>query len=195
MMPFRARAICGWAVCAALVVGASPPPVRAADPSPPPSAAPGPTAAPPIALADVATKADEVGLFLQQLDERLASGPAIEAITAALPAAVQEIADRAGATQRALAANPGLREIDALTGSWRTLRDQLNDWTATVTGRVNELEREIGGLDELRAIWRATRDQAKAENAPAEVVERTDTALAAIVAARKGIESRRKALR
>jgi small-conductance mechanosensitive channel len=145
-------------------------------------------------MADVATKADEVGLFLQQLDERLASGPAIEAITAALPVAVQGIADRTATTRRALAGDAGLREVDTLTANWRAVRDQLNDWTATVTGRVNDLEGEIAGLADLRAIWRATRDQEKLENAPPELIDRTDTALNALLTARKGVEARRKAL-
>ncbi|MEO8604972.1 MAG: mechanosensitive ion channel domain-containing protein, partial [bacterium] len=153
-----------------------------------------PTAAPPLPLADVATKADEVGVFLQQLDERLAGGAAIDAISSALPTTVQQIVDRAAAGQRALAGNPALREVDSLTTAWRATRDQLNDWIATVTGRVNELEREIGGLDDLRAIWRATHDQAQAEGAPPELIDRTDTVLNALLAARKGIEARRKAL-
>jgi len=189
-----ARILRRCALWTALLGAIAVPALRADDASPAPSAAPSATAAPPIPLADVATKADEVGVFLQQLDGRLASGPAIEAITSALPVALQEIADRNAATQRVLGGQPGLREVDSLAAAWRTLRDQLNDWTATVTGRVNDLEREIGGLDDLRAIWRATRDRAKADNAPGELLARIDTVLGAVQVARKGVEARRKDL-
>jgi potassium efflux system protein len=167
---------------------------RADDPTAAPTAVPTPTVAAPLPLAEVAAKSDEVGVFLHQLDERTASGPAIDAIVAALPAMSQQIADRATATQRALAISPGLREVDTLSIGWRTLRDQVNDWTVTVTGRVNELEQEIAGLDGLRDIWRSTRDAAKADNAPVELIERADTTLAALQSARKGIEARRKQL-
>ncbi|MDX2169362.1 MAG: mechanosensitive ion channel [Deltaproteobacteria bacterium] len=178
----------------ALGLALTAPGVCAADPTAAPTVAATATAPPPIPLAEVAAKSDEVGVFLRQLDERLVSGPAIDAIVAGLPAVSQQIADRTTATQRALANNPGLREVDTLSNGWRALRDQVNDWTVTVTGRVNELEQEIAGLDGLRDIWRATREAAKAESAPPELIERTDTALGALQSARKGIEARRKQL-
>jgi small-conductance mechanosensitive channel len=194
MSGWRARSLCRGALWTVLLCAMTVPALRADDASPPPSAAPSATAPPPIPLADVATKADEVGVFLQQLDGRVASGPAIDAISSSLPVALQGIADRSAATQRVLNAQPGLREVDSLSAGWRNLRDQLNDWTATVTGRVNELEREIAGLDDLRAIWRATRERAKTDNAPGELIERIDGVLSAVQAARRNIEGRRKDL-
>ena len=46
-----------------------------------------------------------------------------------------------------------------------------------VTGRVNELEQEIAGVDRLRDIWRTTRDAARAEHAPVELIERVEVVL------------------
>ncbi|MBX3024121.1 mechanosensitive ion channel [bacterium] len=186
----------GRAWCAALLAvlllggrgGAAEPTAAAKAP------APTATAVLPIALADVAAKSDELAVYLTQVDERWQPGPDIQAIVSGLPVVAAEIHDKATATRRLLSGSPTLRDVDNLSEKWRLLRSQLDAWSATLTDMASALDREMGGLDDLRVIWRATKDEARAQNAPPALLDRIDTALGSIAGARKGGEARRQRL-
>lgn len=168
--------------------------VGAADPTAAPTPPPTPTVVLPIALADVAAKSDELAVYLSQVEERWQPGPDVQAIAAALPGVAAQIHDRTAATRRLLSASPPLRDVDNLTEKWRLLRGQIDGWSATLTGMASALDKELSGLDELRAIWRATNDEARAQKAPPAVLERIDAALAGVAGARKALEQRRQYL-
>jgi small-conductance mechanosensitive channel len=175
---------------AALVVAGT---ARAADPTAAPPA-PTPTAVQPVPLVDVAAKSDELAVYLAQVDERWQPGPDIDAIVTGLPAVAAQVHARMAATRRLLSGSPTLRDVDNQSEKWRQLRDQLDAWSATLTGMASALDREMAGLDELRAIWRATSDAARAQNAPPATLERIDASLDGIAAARKAGDVRRQRL-
>jgi len=157
-------------------------------------AAPSAVAVSPLPLAEVAVKSDELGQYLQEVAQRLGDVPEVEAIAAALPTTADQVRDRAAATDRALAGSPGLREVEILASAWRGQREELLNWNATLSTRATQLQHELNGLDELRAIWRATRDDARAQDAPTAVRDRIAAILTAITATRKQIEARRARL-
>src|SRR5690606_30797579 len=77
---------------------------------------------------------------------------------------------------------------------WNALQAQLDGWRTLLTARVGELEAELGGLTRLRAIWRATRDEARAEQAPPAVVERITATINAIATTRDIVDAQRQRL-
>ena len=167
-------------------------PARAQDATPAPTAVPTATAIVPIALPDVAGKSDALAVYLSQVEERSRPGADVAAIEKGLPDVSGEIRDRLTATHRLLAGSPALRDVDNLTEKWRALRTELEGWNAGLTKLATSLDSELTGLDQLRAIWRATNDEARAQNAPASLLERIDAALTGIASTRKTIESRRQ---
>lgn len=176
-------------LAALLAAGAA----RAADPTAAPPAATA-TAVLPIALVDVAAKSDELAVYLTQVDERWQPAPALQAITTGLPAVAAQVHDKAAATRRLLSGSPTLRDVDNLSEKWRQLRTQLDGWSSTLTDTASALDREMAGLDDLRAVWRATSEEARAQNAPPAVLERVESALSGIAAVRKTGEARRQQL-
>jgi small-conductance mechanosensitive channel len=77
---------------------------------------------------------------------------------------------------------------------WQELQRKLTEWGSVLTDRATALEQEMRGLDELRAIWRATRDEAQAAGAPAAVLERVKGTLALIQQVRGKIDAHRATL-
>ena len=185
------RAWCAAALAVLLVAGAA----RAADPTPaPPSPVPTPTVVLPIPLADVASKSEELGIYLSQVVERWQPSPEIQAIVTGLPVVTAQIHDKATATHRLLSGSPTLRDVDTLTEKWRALRNQLDGWSQTLTAMATALDKELGGLDRLRAIWKVTGDEARAQNAPPAVLDRIGDALTNIDKTHKAGEQRRQQL-
>ena len=110
------------------------------------------------------------------MEERWQSTGEVQAIATALPGISAQVHDRATATHRLLSGSPTLRDVDNLTEKWRQLRTQLEEWSDLLTKRATALDKELGGFDELRGIWKATGDLARAQNAPSAVRERIDAA-------------------
>jgi small-conductance mechanosensitive channel len=155
-----------------------------------------PTATPiaPIPLADVAAKSDEIGVYLSQVEERWQPNGDVEAIATALPGVSAQVHDKATATHRLLSGSPTLRDVDNLTEKWKQLRAQLDGWSDQLTKMATALDKELDGLDELRGIWKATGDLARAQNAPSAVLERVDAVLASLASTRKVAQQRRQQL-
>ena len=186
-----------WAAAGLLALGTAlvlPRPGRAADATPPATAAPTPTRPPPVPLAEIAKRSDELVVYLKQLEQRLAPGDQTQTIDTALTELTERIRLLRPHTTEVIDASPALREVDDMTAHWRGFQDQLTDWNATLTARVTELEKEIGGLTELRGIWLATRDEAQAAAAPPTMLDRIRSALSLVQATRKQVESYRETL-
>jgi small-conductance mechanosensitive channel len=181
------RARTGWlAVCVAVALTA---PALAQDPTPPPTAAQRP-----IPLPEIASRSDDLAVYLKQLTTRLAPGQDIQAIDEQLPLMSGRVRILRVRTAAALAASPSLREVDELTWQWESFQAALGDWATALTDRVTVLEQEMGGLAELRAIWLATRDEAQAAGAPPAVADRIKATLALLQQARGQVESYRQTL-
>lgn len=168
--------------------------LRAQDTPVPDTPVPTATRPPPVPLSEIAVRSDALAAYLRQVGERAAPDPAIDSITEQLAL----LSDRARLvrmrTVTSIAASPALREIDDLLEQWKGFQDQLTEWSTGLADRANRLEQELRGLDELRAIWRSTRQTAEAEGAPPAVLERIKSNLALIAQTSKQIEASRETL-
>ncbi len=181
----RSRALACLAVCVSTAAAAQQSPV----PTPPPT-----PVAVAIPLPETAKRSDDLMVYLAQLEERLAPTQEIQEIEAQLPALSDRIGALRGATGNVIAESPALHEVDELLNHWRSFQDLLSDWSSRLTTRATQLGDELRGLDELRGIWQATRDSAKAANAPPELRDRIKTTLAKIQQTRQRVESYQQAL-
>jgi potassium-dependent mechanosensitive channel len=157
------------------------------------TAAPTATAAP-VPLPEIATRSDDLDVYLKQLEDRLAPTQEIATIDAELPKRSDRIRSLRTHTATLIAASPALHNVDELLDRWRGLQDELSDWGNTLTARETLLGQEMSGLDNLRSMWLATRDAAKAAGAPAELSERIKHTLAHIQETHQRIEAYQQAL-
>src|SRR5262249_12495189 len=80
--------------------------------------------------------------------------------------------------------------LDSLESSWNALRSQLNDLRAEIDARVRRRTGDLDTLTRLRDSWVRALDLAQKADAPAPVLERAQSTLAAIAAARPAVEQR-----
>src|SRR5262245_19120506 len=199
-MPARGpRAILGVVLATALASGsaslAAPDPSPSASqsnasPSPEPAKPPAPAAIP---VPEVAGKAEEVAKTLRDFDAIVAPGPAVEAIEKRLPDINARIAAQTEVTTRQLDEKPSGPTLDALSALWRTTRVELTGYVDLLTKRATDLEGVMDRLTTLRATWVQTRTEARASRAPAPVIERIDSVVAAIDASATRLQKERTA--
>ena len=162
-------------------------PQAIAQPGPPAvSSAPAIT---PIPVPEVAQRAEQVSTLLHAT-ELLRRSSEDEHIEAELTAAAQWIQRRLAATVQTLAAAPSANALTNLADSWGGMRSRLAAWDDRLTARATLLQQRVAELEVMRATWSDTRTLALESQAPPSVLERIDTTLAAIAAARKSVEER-----
>jgi len=189
----RARFAAVWVIVWLAAPGSA---VRADDPTPPPAATAKPTstAATPLPLPDVAKRGAELTAYLKQVERRLDPGGTVREVQNELPKLAERLRLLHEQTSRVLAARPALRKLDELSEQWDALQITLAEREDSITARATQLEQEMGGLSELRAIWKATGEMARQSSVPPEVLERIESNLTLIQALRKQINAYRQAL-
>jgi len=196
MMPVRAapRGFVVAAVALALFApgasGAAPPPAVpgvAALPIQPAQSAVPPTT--PIAVPEVAQRAEQVAILLRAAEQNAADAD-VDEIATQLAAAGDWIHRHLVGTLQTLASLPSAHALVNLTDLWQVMRSRLVAWSDTLTQRATLLEQQVARLETMRATWSATRQDALRSAPPASVVERIDATLAAIGAARASVEGR-----
>lgn len=179
-------------LAAALLLGAA---ARALDPSPPAGvASPSATVVAALPLPQVAERSEELATYLNDVRRRIEPAPVMEPVETGLP----PIADRArflqDETERLLENGPPLQQLDGLSQQWDALLTTLTGWSTAITDRATQLDQEQGGLLELRAIWRATRDAAQEARAPTATQDRVRSALGQIQDTSKQLDAYRQTL-
>jgi small-conductance mechanosensitive channel len=191
----RARLAACWV---ALVLAAGAAPAAGADSveatAPPDTPKPTATAATPLPLPDVANRGAELTAYLQEVERRLDPGATVRAVNEQLPELAERLRLLQEQTTRVVAARPALRKLDELSEQWEGLQNTLAEAEDTISSRLTQLEQEMAGLVELRAIWKATGEMAKQAGAPGEMQERIRSNLTLIQALRKQINAYRQAL-
>lgn len=163
-----------------------------AQPTAPPTAAATATVPPPVPLPEIAKRSDETAVYLQQLEQRLKPGADVDTIEAGLPGVGDRINQLNDRTAKLVAASSALNELDEMIGQWQAQQDVLSGWSATLTASATTLQAELGGLTDLRAMWRATRDEAQAAAVPNAVMERIQGTTSLIAQVRKQVEAYRE---
>jgi hypothetical protein len=136
-----------WCIVAALYLLAP-----ASGQETPVAATPAPTRAAPVPLAEIATRSDDLAVYLKQVATRVAPDSSIASIAEQLTMLSDRVRVTRIHTVSSIAASPPLREVDDMLDQWRGHQTALSDWTAQLTSRATALEQELRGLDELCAI-------------------------------------------
>src|SRR4030095_5824968 len=184
-----ARTYLLWCLAAALCLAS---PAGGQETPVAPTPAPTPTRAAPVPLAEIATRSANLAVYLKQVGTRVAPDPAIASIAEQLSLMSDRVRVARIHSLSTIAASPPLREVDDLLDQWHGFQTALSDGSAQLPSRATALEQELKGLDELRAIWRATRDEAQSAGAPAAVLDRIKSNLNAIQQSRNDIDAARE---
>jgi len=178
------------ATWSAVASASSAAPSAGAPPSSPPTKETPPASIP---VPEVARQAEEVTKTIRDLDALLAPGPAIEGIERRLPDMSARIAAQTEVTTRQLDERPSGPTLDALTALWQTTRGELIGYLDLLTRKATDLEGALQRLTSLRETWSRTRADARTSRAPAPVIERIDSVLAAIDASVARLQRQRAA--
>jgi potassium-dependent mechanosensitive channel len=141
-------------------------------------------------MADLGKGAEEVAAQLRQLTESLSDTAAVASLEARVAATTHRAADRWRETGVLLQGDLRPAALDSLESSWEALRSQLEDLRAEIDARVRRRTGDLDTLTRLRESWARGLDLAQKADAPAPVLERAQSTLAAIDAARPAVEQR-----
>ena len=147
---------------------AAPAPGEVGPPAPPPAPPAGPTA---IATSDVAAQLEPARVQLAQMRDLVAPEPVVLEIEKELLAAEQPFKERIQKAAADLQGELSLDAIDDLETRADVADKRLRDWQATLSSRSQVLGQSRDTLQKLRDTWSLTLDQAKAQNAPQELID------------------------
>jgi potassium efflux system protein len=102
-----------------------------------------------------------------------------------LPVLAQDMAVRNLEMRQLLTGNTPLDTLRTLEEEWRDLENRSTAITRELTRNAMQLDRDLGELNKMNAIWEATRDAATAASAPAPITTRIREVLSEITAVRK----------
>src|SRR5262245_24972947 len=155
---------------------------------PPPAAEA--TSASHAAMPDVGKGAEEVAAQLRQLTESLSDTGVFASLEAEVAADTHGAAESLNETGDLLKTNLRPAALDSLESTWQALRSQLEDVRERIDARARRRTADLETLAKLHESWARSLDLAQKTNAPAPVLERARSTLAAIDAARPPIEER-----
>jgi len=148
------------------------------------------TSASHAAMPDVGKGAEEVAAQLRQLTESLSDTAVFASLEAEVAADTHGAAERLNETGDLLKTNLRPAALDSLESTWQALRSQLEDVRERIDARARRRTADLETLAKLHESWARSLDLAQKTNAPAPVLERARSTLAAIDAARPPIEER-----
>ncbi len=121
----------------------------------------------------------------------LSSDRSATTVSQQLPAMTREIDGRLRESRKIVAQSPSIEMLGGLEGEWRRLRRELYGLTRDLSGRVHELERYIGQLDDLAKTWDQTSAAVKESGVPPEVLRGVENVVHEIRQARDAVEKQR----
>src|SRR5262245_57989963 len=159
---------------------------RGQQPPTPPEA----TGAAQASMPDLGKGAEQVAAQLRQLTESLSDTAAFASLEAEVAADTHRTTERWNETGDLLKTNLRPTALDSLESSWQALRSQLDDVRERVDARVRRRMGDLETLAKLRESWARALYLTQKADAPAPVLERARSTLAAIDAVRPAIEQR-----
>jgi potassium efflux system protein len=149
---------------------------------------PGPT---PIALPDIVAEASAAQNTLQDINAELGSDPVKTAVLQRLPNFEREIDMRNAESTRIISNGPSLDTLGELMSLWEGLSDNASSWSRELTQRATGLDADLARLDIMTEIWNMTANEARAKNAPQEVLDRVAQTVGLIQQTQDSIKSSR----
>ena len=155
-------------------------------------AAPEKPAAPtPVPLAEVSAQAEAATVNLREIVTAAAVSPPIEQVDKDLPTLTREIDVRLRENGRIMSQHPSLELLGTLDRNWRRTRRTLEAWSGEFDERMSALDRDLARIGDLDKTWTETLKLAQQQDAPAELVRRIESLIAAISKARTTVEAQR----
>lgn len=146
---------------------------------------------PAIPLAEVSAESESALAYIRALNSDLLADRSLEIVRRQLPPISREIDNRLRESRKIFAQFPSIEVLRGLAGEWNRLRRELAALNADLTSRVNELQRSLAQLDNLKTTWDQTAAASKKESAPPELTARIETVRAEILQAREGTDKQR----
>jgi potassium efflux system protein len=164
--------------------------------SPNVSATPSVTATPtpratPIALPDIVAEAGTAQNTLQGINAELKADPVKTAVLQGLPDFERDIDVRNAESTRIISNGPSLDILGQLLMIWQSLGDNANSWSRELTRRATGLGADLARLDNMAETWNLTAIEAKAKNAPQDVLNRINQTVGLIEQTQNSLKSRR----
>ena len=144
--------------------------------------------------ADLSKGAEEVAARLRAVTRSLADAEVFAALEADTARAAHRTAERWEETERLLQAQLRPTALDSLESSWDAFRSDLDSVSNRVDARATQRDADLDSLAALHASWSRTLDLARSADAPPELLDRAQSALAMIGTVRGAVEQRRAKL-
>ena len=157
-----------------------------------PNAAATPTPrATPIALPDIVAEAGAAQNTLQGINAELKADPVKTAVLLGLPDFERDIDVRNAESTRIISNGPSLDILGQLLMIWQSLGDNAKAWSRELTQRATGLGADLARLDNMAETWNLTAIEAKAKNAPPDVLNRIGQTVGLIQQTQDSLKSRR----
>ena len=157
-----------------------------------PNAAATPTPrATPIALPDIVAEAGVAQNTLQGINAELKADPVKTAVLLGLPDFERDIDVRNAESTRIISNGPSLDILAQLLMIWQSLGDNAKAWSRELTQRATGLGADLARLDNMAETWNLTAIEAKAKNAPPDVLNRIGQTVGLIQQTQDSLKSRR----
>jgi potassium-dependent mechanosensitive channel len=157
-----------------------------------PNAAATPTPrATPIPLPDIVAEAGVAQNTLQGINAELKADPVKTAVLQGLPDFERDIDVRNAESTRIISNGPSLDILGQLLMVWQSLGDNAKAWSRELTQRATGLGADLARLDNMAETWNLTAIEAKAKNAPPDVLNRIGQTVALIQQTQDSLKSRR----
>jgi potassium-dependent mechanosensitive channel len=157
-----------------------------------PNAAATPTPrATPIALPDIVAEAGAAQNTLQGINAELKADPVKTAVLLGLPDFERDIDVRNAESTRIISNGPSLDILAQLLMIWQSLGENAKAWSRELTQRATALGADLARLDNMAETWNLTAIEAKAKNAPPDVLNRIGQTVGLIQQTQDSLKSRR----
>ena len=157
-----------------------------------PNAAATPTPrATPIALPDIVAEAGAAQNTLQGINAELKADPVKTAVLQGLPDFERDIDVRNAESTRIIRNGPSLDILGQLLMIWKSLGDNASSWSRELTQRATGLGADLARLDNMAETWNLTAIEAKAKNAPQDLLNRIGQTVGLIQQTQDSLKSRR----
>ena len=137
------------------------------------STEPKPSAAPtPIPLSEIASQAESTFRSIKNIETTLSTDQITATVERRLPALTEEVETRTTEMAKFLSGIVPLELLHSMEIVLQKYRDQLSSWNHDLTEQSRILDSEIGHLDGLGKIWKATLQLPELSTAAPEIPQR-----------------------
>ena len=147
-----------------------------------------------IPLADVATQATTVSVYLGSISALSSFDTKVQEAVREFPQLAALIdRDKPGAFSMARE-QPSLAKLQEIEQKWQARQQQLTQWLTVMTARANQLQSALDKIESLQKTWLLTRDAAQSAQVPSQVIQQIDEVLATLKSAKSPLDYRRSSL-